>query len=260
MGGADSLRDASGLLHAVGAPPRRIVSLVPSATETLLALGAGDLLVGRTDYDTLAALAGLPSVGGGLGPSLETLLALEPDLVIRFHGETDLETPRRLADLGIEHFAVAPETIAQVRTMISDLGLLVGRPDAADSLLAVVDSGLRDVEERIAGLPVVRAAFVLGGTPPWAAGAGSFVGELLELAGGENAFSDLRRPWAGVSPEALLARGLDVVIMLDGADLDPRLEERLVVRHVDPVVRLPGPRLHDSALEIARALHPEAFR
>ncbi|MGW8265204.1 MAG: ABC transporter substrate-binding protein, partial [Longimicrobiales bacterium] len=80
------ITDVSGKTLALGEPPRRIVSLVPSASEILLSLGAFDRIVGRTDFDTAAVFRSLPSVGGGLHPNMEAILALEPDLVIRFAG------------------------------------------------------------------------------------------------------------------------------------------------------------------------------
>ncbi|HEX9887132.1 MAG TPA: helical backbone metal receptor [Longimicrobiales bacterium] len=263
---AEGVRNAAGSLHVMERPfergerIERIVSLVPSATEVIVALGAGDRLVGRTDFDTASALAALPSVGGGLGPSIEVLLSLEPDLVIRFGGDTDLATPGRLDDLDIPHLAVIPERVQDVRDMIGDLGALLGRAEAADSIVSHIDRELARVMATAAGLPPVRTAFLLGGSPPWAAGPDTYVGELIALAGGDNVFGDLGRPWSGVSPESLLARRVDVVLMLEGARLDPRLAQRLTVRHVALVVQLPGPRVHEAALAIARALHPEAFR
>ena len=129
------LVDAAGTRHTFEAAPRRIVSLVPSATEALLAMALANRLAGRTDYDRMPELAGLPSVGGGLQPNLEILVSLDLDLVIRFAGDSDLATAERLTELGIPHFAVQPDGIEDVLTIIGDLGRIMDgvrrrRPDA----------------------------------------------------------------------------------------------------------------------------------
>ncbi|HZD06403.1 MAG TPA: helical backbone metal receptor [Longimicrobiales bacterium] len=252
--------DAEGRAVVVAPPPERIVSLVPSATRVLLDLGAGDRLVGRTEHDTLAALAALPSVGGGLHPTLEVLLSLEPDLVIRFAGPSDRETPRRLDEVGVTHVAIAPESVADTRRMILMLGRVVDRAGPAEALVAAIDSALADVRTRVAGLEPVRTAWVVGGEPPWVSGPGTYIDELISLAGGENVFRDLGRLWGGVSLEALVARRPDLVLTSEGSRLDPRIGRVLRVRRVSPVVSLPGPDLPRAAREIARALHPGAFR
>lgn len=239
-------------------PPSRIVSLVPSATEILLDLGAGARLIGRTDFDTLPPLDTLPSVGGGLHPSIERLVALEPDLVIRFAAASDRRTPDRLDALGIRHLAVRPDGVDDVRRIVTMLGRVVGARARADSLVARIDSTLADVAARVQHLPRKRVAFVLEGSPPWVAGPGTFIDQLLEVAGGENVFSDLGDLYGPVSPEAFVSRSIDVVVSVEGARLD--LPERdFPVRRVSSDIQTPGPDLGESARELARALHPEAF-
>lgn len=256
---AAGVTDAAGREFGLDASPRRIISLVPSATEVLLALDVGERLVGRTDFDTASALAPLPSVGGGLGPSLEVIVSLRPDLVIRFAGEADRRTPSRLDELGIAHFAVQPDRLEDARAIIADLGRLTGRNSVADSILAEIDGRLERVAASVAGAAPVATAFLMDGTPPWAAGPGSFIGELITLAGGQNVFSDLDRRYAPVSAEEVVARGLDVVLTPMGArpggvPAGVRLVE------VSALTQLPGPRLGEAAEEIARALHPELLR
>lgn len=252
--------DAEERVVVLPSPPARIVSLVPSATRVLLALGAGNRLVGRTEHDTLSALADLPSVGGGLHPTLEVLLSLEPDLVIRFAGPSDRETPRRLDEVGVTHLAVAPERVADTRRMILELGRVVDRPATAAALVSTIDSTLAAIRDRVERLEPVRAAWVVGGEPPWVSGPGTYIDELITLAGGENVFRDLGRLWAGVSLETLLARRPDVVLTTRGSRLDPRLARAVTVRRVSPAASLPGPDLPRAAREIAHALHPGIFR
>ena len=253
------ISDDAGRTFPLSTPPTRIVSLVPSATSTLLALGQEGALVGRTDFDTATSLAQLPSVGGGIGPSIEVLVSLRPDLVIRFGGDTDPDTPNRLDDLGIRHFAVRPSRVEDVLRIIDRLGALTGHDSEAKRLLREIDMQLEDVTDRVRGLPRLRVAFLLDGTPPWAAGAGSYIGELVELGGGTNVFADLDQEYAPVSPEELLARDIQVVLTVAGAS-PGGIPGHADVRTVSSRTQLPGPDLGQAAEEIARAIHPEAFR
>ena len=255
---ADAVVDAAGRSHAAGAPPERVLSLVPSATETLVALGAGDLLVGRTDHDTEPAVAALPSVGGGLQPDLETLLSLRPDLVVRFAGPSDPGTPERLDAAGIAHFAVRPDGVADVRAMIEGLGALVARRDEAAALVARIDERLAGVRARVAGRAPVRVAYLLGGSPPWVAGPGTFIHELMVTAGGVNVFGDLGDLYAPVSVEELFARDVDLFVVAAGAELDPRVRGGVPVREAPGGLETPGPHLGVSAEAMARLLHPDA--
>lgn len=254
-----TLRDATGAAKTFPAPPERIVTLVPSASQIFLVLEAGHRLVGRTDHDTASVLAHLPSVGGGLHPNLEALLALEPDLVIRFAGRSDPDTPRRLEEFGIPHFAIRPERMEDILSAIRELGLIVGRASLADSVLAEMEATLQEIREGIRGRPRVRTAYVLGGDPPWVAGPLSYLHEILTLAGGENAFSDLDAAYGPVSQEAFLVRGIELILTPEGGD--PALPEMEVpIRRVPPSLEIPGPYLARDALRLARILHPEAFR
>lgn len=254
-----SLTDAAGRDFSLDTSPARIISLVPSATEVLLALDVGDRLVGRTDFDTTSAVASLPSVGGGLGPSLEVIVSLRPDFVIRFAGEADQRTPSRLDEMGIAHFAVRPDRLEDARTIINDLGRITERVSAADSLVAEIDGRLDQVATRVAGAPLVATAFLMDGTPPWAAGPGSFIGELIALAGGQNVFGDLERRYAPVSTEELVARRLEVILTPTGAR-PGGVPAGVRVVEVSALTQSPGPRLGEAAEEIGRALHPDLFR
>jgi len=254
-----TITDASGSSLVFQVPPTKIVSLVPSATRTLQALGAQRLLVGRTEYDTGSALAYLPSVGGGLGPSLETLVALEPDLVIRFAGESDPSTPSRLDDLGVRHLAIRLDRIADVRSLIGDLGALTGSEGRAGELVAEMDATLHEIQQRVKERPRVRVAYILGGNPPWVAGPGTFIDELLTAAGGENAFSDLATLYGAVSPEEFLVREIDLFLAPEGGEVSLPSSGSPLVR-VSPGLELPGPDLAEAAWHLAGLLHPEVFR
>ncbi len=252
------LVDASGAGHTFEEAPRRIVSLVPSATEALLAMSLEDHLVGRTDFDRMPRLADLPSVGGGLQPNLEILVSLDLDLVIRFAGDSDLATAERLTELGIPHFAVQPDGIEDVLTIIRDLGRITGAQDAATVMLREIRATLDDVSQRVDELPKPRVAYLLGGEPPWVAGPGTYIDELMTVAGGNNVFDDLGLLYAPVSMEALLDRELDLILLSEGLTAPPPLVH-LPSAMLPGSVEIPGPGLGQAARDIARLIHPGAF-
>jgi iron complex transport system substrate-binding protein len=235
-------------------PARRIVSLVPSATLTLAALGARDLLVARTDFDTAAWIGDLPSVGGGLQPSIEAIVAVRPDLVIHFGGSQDLQTPRRLAELGIRHASVRPDRVEDILAMVRFLGGVTAEPEAADSLVLHIESELEAVQRASLGAPDVQVAYVLGGDPPWVAGPGTYIHQLIELAGGSNVFSDLERRYSAVSPEEFYRRRIDLILLSRGTAFDERMAGGARIVHVSPALELPGPSVAASARELARIL------
>jgi iron complex transport system substrate-binding protein len=235
-------------------PARRIVSLVPSATLTLAALGARDLLVARTDFDTAAWIGDLPSVGGGLQPSIEAIVAVRPDLVIHFGGSQDLQTPRRLDELGIRHASVRPDRVEDILAMVRFLGGVTAEPEAADSLVLHIESELEAVQRASLGAPDVQVAYVLGGDPPWVAGPGTYIHQLIELAGGSNVFSDLERRYSAVSPEEFYRRRIDLILLSRGTAFDERMAGGARIVHVSPALELPGPSVAASARELARIL------
>ncbi|MCH7562192.1 MAG: ABC transporter substrate-binding protein [Gemmatimonadetes bacterium] len=250
--------DAAGAEHRFEQPPSKIISLVPSATETLLALGVGPKLVARTDFDTAAAVAHLPSVGGGLDPSLEVIVVHEPDLVIHFHGPNSAGTVDRFAEFGIPSLAIRPDGIDDVRMIMRLLGRVTGKEALADSLVGTIDATLLRVAEAVRGRPPVRVAFLLGGAAPYAAGPGSYVHQLLTLAGGQNVFADLGQFYAQVSLESLVVREIDLLLLPEGAEPPPGVH--LPLRFVPESIQFPGPRLGEATLALAEILHPEAFR
>jgi iron complex transport system substrate-binding protein len=246
-------------IHLRG-PARRIVSLVPSATLILEALGAQDLVVARTDHDTAPWTQALPSVGGGLQPSVESLVAVQPDLVVRFGGPQDTRTPSSLDGLSIPHLAIRPDRISDVMSTIELLGRATGREDAAAALVARLRAGLDSVARVAARTPPVRVAYVLGGDPPWVAGPRTYIDELMTLAGGDNVFDDLGSLYAAVSPEEFLARRIDLILTPKAGTLDPRLAGVARVAEIGDLLELPGPGVADAARDLLRLLHPELGR
>lgn len=253
------LVDAAGRLHTLAEPARRIVSLVPSATEVLRAIGASGSLVGVTDYDA-DWTDDLPSVGGGLEPNLEALVALRPDAVIRFHGEQDPRTPARLDDLGIRHVAVRPVALADLYETNRIVGRLTGRTAEADSLSRRIRAGLDELAEAVSPLPRQRVAYLLGGSPPWVSGPDTYIAEILGLVGGDNVFADLDAPYQAVSPEELRSRDIDVVLVATAGSYDESLTPEARVESVGDALQVPGPDVVDAARRVAEVIHGRALR
>ena len=252
-------------------PAERIVSLLPSVTEILVALGAGGRLVARTDYDRDSTLARLPSVGGGLNPSLERLTVLRPDLVVGWSGDQSLD---QLARHGVLVYRPPSQTLADVRCTMLRLGRALGLETAADSLTRAIDGDVEAVRRAVQGRPRPSVFYVVWLDPPMTAGPGTFLDELIAIAGGQNAFADAPSQWPTVSLEAVLRRQPAVVVVPRGergAERTARLRSTAGWRDLRAVrtgrvievdaelFNRPGPRVGTAAKTLARLLHPEAF-
>ena len=131
-----TLIDAAGLEINLKGPAQRIISLVPSATQTLRALGVSHKIIGRTDFDVEDWTFDIPSIGGGLEPNLEKIIALKPDLVVRFAGEQDPNTRSRLDDFGIPQLAISPDRLADLYKSVLLLGKATGT-EVVDEILGI---------------------------------------------------------------------------------------------------------------------------
>ncbi|HSJ06877.1 MAG TPA: helical backbone metal receptor [Longimicrobiales bacterium] len=262
--------DDIGRAVVLAAPARRVISLIPAQTEVILRLAGPDVLVARTRWDTDSALASLPSVGNALTPSVEWLAALRPDLVIAWPDAQSRDVVKRLDDVGIPVYASRVESVADVRTMIRRLGVLLGRTSAADSLDGAISAELESVRRLVAGRPERSVLYLLNAEPPMAAGPGTYVDELIRMAGGRNVFDDLRQLWPQVALEEIIARQPDVIIRPSDRALDdplaglagrPGWRELDAVRHgrvhaVDPdLYNRPGPRVGAAAHGLAQRIH-----
>lgn len=272
---AVAVTDDAGRPVRLPRPARRIVSLIPSANETLLALGAGDRIVGRTRYDQEPALQGLPSVGGGLDPSLETLIALRPELVVAWEGERSRGLRPRLAEMGIPVFGLAADDTADVFRSIQQLGTLSGREHAADSLAASIRSELAALRASVRGRPAPSVFYVVWDDPPMTAGPNTFIGQLIEVAGGRNVFPDAPADWPNVSLEEVVRRQPDFVVFAKGEGDTRSLEalrsapgwrelravrEGRVIWIPARLMERPGPQIGRAARALRDALHPELAR
>lgn len=270
-----SLVDDAGRTVTLPHPARRIVALVPSVTETVVALGAADRLVGRTDFDRGPAVDRLPSIGGGLDPSVETLVSLHPDLVLGWETNGRPELRNRLTALGIPVFSVKTEDTTDVFRAIRNLGRLTARAHAADSLAASLRAELEAVRASVAGAPRPTVFYMAWNDPPLTAGPKTFVSQVIEVAGGRNVFADQAALWPTVSLEEIVRRQPEYVVVPRGEQGAERVEamkrapgwrelralqQGRGVMVPAEVVNQPGPRLGEAARAMRDAIHPELRR
>jgi len=207
-----SLVDDAGDTVQIAGVARRVVSLIPATTELLFAIGAGDVLVGRTEWcDYPAAAARVPNLGDGINPNTEAVLASVPDLVILYNSAQNAAIAGRLRSMGITALRLNTDALSDVGRVGRILGHLTGHAPAADSLAAAFDTALAHATEQ----PTSRRRTVLllvWEQPPMTIGRGSFLDELVERAGGTNLFADVVSSAGTVSIEAVAARDPDLIL------------------------------------------------
>ncbi len=197
--------------------PRRIVSIIPSTTELVFAVGAGAALVGVTNYCTFPPEATrLPKVGDLLTVSVERIIAMNPDLVVATK-DNPMEVIDGLRALGIPVFVDDPQTIDQVIASIRKFGRLTGHTATADSLAEDIQRRLASVEKRVASVGSAKRLRVFVGSPlnteHWTPGPGTFTTDLIKRAGGHNVADDLKpRTWGVYSMEQIVAKNPDALI------------------------------------------------
>jgi iron complex transport system substrate-binding protein len=215
----------------VQAQPSRIVSTLPSATETLFALGVGDRVVGVSNYCRYPpAVLSLPKIGTYTKPDPERIALLRPDLVILEKTATSLAD--RLAALGIRYAQIKIGSLADVYSMIQDIGSAVG-VTAKASLNDQIRSRLATIRTESAGRPKPTVLLVVGRTPGLltnltAVGPSTYLGELLQIAGGSNALPDAAIPYPHISLETVVRLNPEVILDMSmmGESTEARIQEK----------------------------------
>jgi len=267
-----TLIDADGRTLRLARPATRIVSLVPSATETLVALHAAGQLVGRTRYDTASAVRGLPLVGGGVDANTERLIALRPDLVVTWEERRGGRFRRDLEAAGIPVFAVRAVDTTDAFRNVGELGRLSGQDAAAQALQTQLRWEMAAVAASVAERRRPTVFYVVWNNPPMTAGAQTFIGQILSLAGGTSIFADLADPWPTVGLEEVVRRQPDVVVLPTGEMSRDNLSQLRslpgwsdlrairtgrVVRLPADLLNRPGPHMALAARALRDALHPD---
>lgn len=263
--------------------PRRIISMAPSTTETLFALGLGDRVVGVTRYcDYPPEAAGIVTVGGYVDPSYEAIVSLRPDLVILLSSHR--QARRELAKLGIDTLTVPHTTVADVHEAIRLIGQACGAEDRADALLRELAERSSAVRQAVEGKNRPSVLLCIGRDTAsgqlsgiYVAGRDEFYDKIIAAAGGVNAYRDERVPYPQLSAEGIIRLDpeviVDMVSHINPEDKTPgdigqqwsQLQTVNAVRQgrvyviVGQHALRPGLRYVEFMEQLARLLHPEAF-
>lgn len=260
------------------AVPERIVSLLPSNTEILFAVGAGEQVVGVTSYCNFPLEATTREEIGGItnkSISIEAIIALEPNLVLAA-GSQDEVIPV-LEETGLKVIALNPTTLNDIYANVELVGRLTGHADQAAALADDMRRRAEAVKNKVATVPAAERPVVfyeVWDEPLMTAGPNTFIGQLIELAGGKNIFADISEDWPQVSPEVIVDRNPEVILGPEAhgsalvaeqiatrpgwANIAAVQNNRIYLLDGDMVSR-PGPRLIDVLEKIARDLYPELF-
>jgi iron complex transport system substrate-binding protein len=264
-----------GVCLGAGERPARIVSLVPSITETLFAIGAGPQVIAVSSVDKdPPEVAGLPKVGALIDPDVERILSLRPDLVITYRSQQDLTTQLRRAD--VPTFPFTHGGVAEALESMLAVGARVGHEAEAQALVVGIRRRLDAVRAASSGRPRPRVLLVFGREPGslrglYASGGLGFLHDLVQVAGGDNVFADVRRESVQATTELVIARRPDLIVEVRADHLDDAAIARETRAWAPlasvPAVRnggiawvtgtdlvIPGPRLATAAERLAKAI------
>jgi len=273
------LTDGLGRTVTLTGPAQRVVSLAPSNTEILFAVGAGAQVVGRDESsDYPAEAAALPTVGGWSGFSAEAIVALQPDLVLA-GGINPPELVASLEQLGLTVYLLPnPVTLEEMYTNLQTVGTLTGHEAEATVLAESLKARVAVVGLKIAALterPTVFYEFdATDPAKPYTYGPGTFGDLLIQRAGGTNIGAQLQGQWVQISLEQLVVVNPDMILLGDSAygetpekvttrpgwEVLAAVKEGKIYPFDDDLVSRPGPRLVDGLEALAKLLHPELFK
>jgi iron complex transport system substrate-binding protein len=258
--------------------PKRIISLVPNVTESLVAIGAGPQVVAVSNYDVEPpAVRSLPTVGALLDPDTEKIISLRPDLVITYGSQTDLQS--QLKSANIPFFDYRHAGLDHIMVTMRALGQRTGHASQAERAATALQESIDVVRKRVAGKPRPKTLLVFGREPGslrniYASAGRGFLHDMLVAAGGEDVLNDIDQESAQVSTEVILARAPEVILELNAAtqlnDADlkkvtdpwmtlssvPAVRNKRVIILLGPGLTVPGPRVIDGIEKMSRALHP----
>ncbi|MEO7084407.1 MAG: helical backbone metal receptor [Gemmatimonadaceae bacterium] len=268
---AGESHDDFGVAIVVPKSPKRIVSLNPTTTEILVAIGAMPRLVGRSQYDTFPdSVKSVESVGPALRPSVEAILAVHPDLVLLYASQDNRAAYDRLRAAGITTVAFKIDSIAQFKRDARLIGALTGDSVAAKTLVDTVSATLDRVRKATASLPHPTVFYPTWDKPIITIGGGSFMSELFEIAGARNIYAEVHAPSAAVALEDVVQRDPDFVLSSRaGAE---RMKASAMWRAVaavraghivtidEDITTRPSVQLGAAAVRLAELLHPGSVR
>ncbi len=277
---AITLTDGLGRTVTLDKPAERIVSLAPSATEILFAVGAGDQVIGRDSFSNFPeSVKDLQDVGGSMGDySMETITSLNPDLVVL----TEINTPEQvkaLEDLGLTVYYIKnPVQLDGLYPILETVGQLTGHEKEASELVSSLTDRVAKVTETIAKAEDKPLVFYeLDGSDtakPWTSGPNTFMDQLIQMAGGVNVGSAMKDAWAQISLEELLVQDPNIILLGDAAyGMTPEqvatragwetlsaVKNNAIYAFNDDMASRPGPRMVDGLEALAKLIHPELYK
>jgi iron complex transport system substrate-binding protein len=213
------VKDVRGKEILIKSKPMRIISLAPSNTEILYALGLADRIVGVTKYCDYPPAAKSKAKIGDMTVNTEAVVALKPDLILA-HGMLNSAAIPRLEKLGLTVFAIDPKTLGEVARDIRTVGAITARPKTADIVASKIENAIRTVKAGAAKQPSRKVLVVIQANPLWAAGPKTFVAEMLGIANAKNVAFDARPGFVPFSRELAISRNPDVIITGLASDID----------------------------------------
>ena len=270
-----TVSDETGRTVRIPVPVRRVVSLAPSVTESIYALGLENLLVGDTDYcDYPEAATKLHKVGGATNPSLEEIAHLKPDVVVVIKSLNRLETVQQLERLGIATYSTDPHNLDEIRSSVHRLADVLGNPSAGEALDAALLQKAKSLQQKLQGVQPARALFVVWTEPLISVGKHTFIGDALAHAGASSVVES-SQDWPHISLEEIVrlqpqflifanshseqvTRDVEALAKRPGWNLLDAVKHRKFVV-VSEAINRPAPRLFSAVEDLARQLHPEAF-
>ena len=275
-----ALTDGLGRPVSLAAPAKKIVSMAPSNTEILFAIGAGEQVIGRDEFsDYPAEASSLPSVGGSMGTySIETIASLKPDLVLAAEINTP-EQVKALEDVGLTVYYLSnPKDLDGLYANLKTVGQLAGRESEADALVQSLQKRIKAVEDKLAPISSIITVFyeMDGSDPakPWTAGQDSYLSQLVRLALGSNVGDSMKGDYVQMSQEALLVQNPSIILLGDAAyGVTPEqvaarpgwsalqaVKDNRIYAFDDNLISRPSPRLVDGLEALAKLLRPELFK
>jgi iron complex transport system substrate-binding protein len=247
----------------------RAVSLAPSVTENVFAVGAGDRLVGVTTFCNYPEEAkSIAKIGDTMTPNMETIVALKPDVVLVSTASQIEAFTKTLEANGIAVYVSNPTTLDGVLNGLESLGHLFGTEEMVDRLVPALRQRVGDVSLKAGNVQKVRVFVQISREPLFTIGNGSFLNDVIERAGGESVTAGVEAAFPKLSPEAAVAYDPDAIIISDSSDNQepngafknsPAVKNRRVYKINADILSRPGPRLVDALEQIAKLLHPEKF-
>lgn len=269
-----AVTDEAGRRVRVPVRPSRIVTLAPNLTEIVYAVGAGDRLVGNTTYcDYPAEAKQVAKVGDTLKPDIERIIALRPQLVLVSTASQLEAFTKQLDEQGIAVYVTDPRSLEGVFQSLKTLGELLGEAEQSEKLVTELRARASAVEEAVKQSQPVRVFYQVSAAPLYTIGREAFLTDLIRRAGGQSVTADVPGAFPRYSDEAALATQPEAIIMSVDSSMDqsnakpaPSLEKSPAVRNEKvygingDLLSRPGPRLVEGLEQMARVLHPEAFK